>query len=107
KLVEEIVAKSGIVKLELFTDNEKADEIELLIIGKPDSIENFKMILSYQKAEQDEINEFKYKHKILLQEIFNLQRKTGPMTGNWQCSIAHGFSMPKNFAEAVKAGIRN
>ena len=102
QLMEEMVSKAGIVKLELF-DYESIN-IDLLIIGKPESIENFKILLDFQKAEYDEINSLQMKNKTLLQEVFNQQRIC---TSSGQFTNKHSLcSVSLNFAEAVKSSIK-
>lgn len=93
---------SGVIRVELFSQKDVDDEIQILIVGKPDTFENFKIIFEFQKADQDEINQFKYQLKMLKKQAYGMQ------SGLPLSSIANNNNsrkdMPKNFADAVKSG---
>ena len=109
QIIDEIVTKSGIFKLEHFTPKlNPAEEIHFFIIGKSESIENFKIMIDFQKADYDEIKELTFKLDTIRHELFIKQNKY-PKLGlgkNSIVAIPRGFSVPRNFAEAVKTGIK-
>lgn len=97
QLIEEIERTSAIVKYKVFAIDDLTEQITLLIVGKPEAIENFKILISFQKSEFDEINSLKMQNKMLFEAIFNQDRVSVPFG-----SISNA---PRNFAEAVKSGI--
>lgn len=90
KIIDEMVNVSGVVRVELFDPRNDDNEIHIFIVGKPITLENFQVIFEFQKADQDEINQFKYQYKMLMQQLCNMQQE-------------ESFP-PKNFADAVKLG---
>lgn len=102
KLVDEIITASGVLKVELFGQNKEDDQLKLLIIGKPDTFEKFKIILDFQKEDQDEINQLKYQLKMLRQQLYTMQ--TGASLS--ARTTNNNKATPKNFADAVKLGAK-
>lgn len=102
-----MIAASGVIRIELLPHNQEDEELKLLIVGKPDSFENLKIILEFQKADHDEINHLKYQLKMLRQQLYFSKKSNTPSSrvsnGHNNINNNNRNVMPKNFADAVKA----
>jgi len=101
KLIHDIVFKSGVIKIIPFSNEEFKETTGLFVVGRPNDIENFKILFRYQSFEYLEIKALEKKKKLLQQKLFSRHRITSASTNNGT------LTSHKNFAEAVKSGIKH
>lgn len=76
KFMNEIINKLGIYKVEYWIHSQtQSGKNELLVLGKHKSIQDFKLLIDYQKVEQDEINQLKCLRNQLFQNLYNSSHK--------------------------------